>query len=63
MKPIINPLWFYLIGISEGLTGAGLAFGILGIIATIIMLVCFVTEQEMRSPNEKMITFFKKNAK
>ena len=63
MKPIINPLWFYLIGISEGLTGASLAFGVLGIIATIILLVCFVTEQEMCCPNEKMVAFFKKNAK
>ena len=63
MKPIINPLWFYLIGISEGLTGAGIAFGVLGIVATIIMLVCFACEQDMRSPNEKMVAFYKRNAK
>lgn len=63
MKPIIHPLWFYLIGVSEGLTGAGIAFGFLGIAAAIIMLVCFITEQGMRSPNEKMAIFFKKNSK
>ncbi len=63
MKPIISPLWFYLIGISENLTGAGMAFGALGIIATIILLVCFATEQDVRNPNEKLVAFFKKNAK
>lgn len=63
MKPIINPLWFYLIGISESLTSAGLVFGVLGIIATIIMIICFVIEQDMRNSNEKLVVFYKKNSK
>jgi hypothetical protein len=57
MKPIISPLWFYLIGVSESLTGICTIFGALGIVATIILSVCFSCEQDMRSPNEKMIAF------
>jgi hypothetical protein len=63
MKPIISPLWFYLIGISENLTGITPFFGALGIIAAIILSVCFTCEHDLRSPNEKLIAFYKKNAK
>ena len=63
MKPIINPLWFYLIGISEGLVGASLAIGILSIIGAAVMLIFYFCEQDMRCPNEKLVACFKKNSK
>ena len=63
MKPIINPLWFYLIGMSEGLIGAGYALGTLGILATIIMAIVCALEQDMSHPNEKLISFLKRNSK
>ena len=63
MKPIINPLWFYLIGISNNLSGVGFTLGFLGILATVIMVIAYAMEHDMSHPNEKLISFFKKNSK
>ena len=63
MKPIINPLWFYLIGISEGLAGATIVLAVLLIFAAVIMIICYGVEQDCRTPNEKLCSFFKRNAK
>ena len=63
MKPIISPLWFYLIGISEGVVGVTTALAALLIFAAIIMVICYGVEQDCRTPNEKLCSFFKRNAK
>ncbi len=63
MKPIISPLWFYLIGISEGLVGVTSGLGALLIIAAAIMIVMYAVEQDCSRPNEKLSAFFKRNAK
>ena len=63
MKPIISPLWFYLLGISEGLVGVTTALGTLLIIAAVIMVVMYAVEQDCSRPNEKLSSFFKRNSK
>ena len=63
MKPIINPLWFYLIGISEGLVGTATALAVILIFATAIMIAVYAVEQDSRNPNEKLCSFFKRNSK
>ena len=63
MKPIISPLWFYLIGISGGVMGVTTALAALLIFAAIIMVICYGVEQDCSTPNEKLCSFFKRNAK
>lgn len=63
MKPIISPLWFYLIGISGGVVGVTTALAALLIFAAIIMVICYGVEQDCSTPNEKLCSFFKRNAK
>lgn len=63
MKPIISPLWFYLIGISEGLVGASISLAVLLILTAIVMIISYAVEQDCRTPNEKLCSFLKRNAK
>lgn len=63
MKPIISPLWFYLIGISGGVVGVTTALAALLIFSAIIMVICYGVEQDCHTPNEKLCSFFKRNAK
>ena len=63
MKPIINPLWFYLIGISESLVSVTTVLAVLLIIAAVVMIFMYAVEQDCRTPNEKVSAFFKRNSK
>ena len=63
MNPIIHPIWFYLINLTTGLTGVSAVIAVFAGIATIIMGVMIPVEMNMRTPNEKLIAFLKRNVK
>ena len=63
MKPIISPLWFYLIGISEGLVSIATILGALLIFASAVMIIMYAAEQDCSRLNEKLSSFFKRNSK
>ena len=64
MSPIINPIWFYLIGISENLADtlwiSGILLTIAGIFAT--MVVVTATERERNASNFPLIKKWRKAA-
>lgn len=59
MKPIINPLWFYLIDVGESLS---CAFVIVGFIVALIMIILFLSGMDYYTDEEykKMLSKNKK---
>ena len=55
---MINPLWFYLIGIVENLQGFFIAIGALGVSISIIVSVVLLVEGGILAIKKQLLTFF-----